>query len=356
MYRRFHYALLVSAALLAAVTGCSRRADVHESQLQVLGTFAQVSIAGLSTERAGEATRRAGQVLTSLDHIGYTFRSGGELQRVNEALANGRSIAVSDEMIELIGWSRQLSQASNGLFNPAAGELTALWEFRCDREACDTPSPYPDEVQALVDGKIAEVLRQPPVMEDILVQGNRVSSRNRHARLEFGGIIRGLALDLAMRSLREAGAVNAMVAIGGNVHTSGMRGDHAWWTGIPDAGGSHLIGSIETAEHESVFTVRALDIALGRQDLVYRRVVDPRTGQPVDRIRSVTVVHDSAMVASAAATALLIAGTAGWKDIADRMDVHALLMITAEGDIYTSPAIDQRIHWKQGITHQHLVP
>jgi thiamine biosynthesis lipoprotein len=356
MSHRSHYALLVSAALLAAVTGCSRRADVHESQLHVLGTFAQVSIAGLSTDRAEEATRRAEQVLTSLDHIGYTFHSGGELQRVNEALANGRTIAVSDEMIELVGWSQQLAQASDDLFNPAAGELTALWEFRCDREACDTPPPYPDEVQALVDGKTAEVLRHPPVMEDIVVHGNRVSSRNRHARLEFGGIIRGLALDLAIRSLREAGAVNAMVAIGGNVHTSGRRGDHAWWTGIPDAGGSRLIGSIETADNESVFTVRALDTSLGRQDLIYRRIVDPRTGQPVEEIRSVTVVHDSAMVANAAATAFLIAGTAGWKEVADRMDVHALLLITADGDIYTSPAIDQRIHWKQGITHQHLVP
>lgn len=356
MSHRLLPALLVTTALLGAVTGCSRKADVHVSQLNVLGTVAQVSIAGLAPEQAGEATRSAEQALTSLDHIGYTFGSGGELQRVNEALGNGRTIAVSDEMVELVEWSRQLSLASNGLFNPAAGDLTALWEFHCETETCDTPPPYPDEVQALVDAKTAEVMRRPPVMDDVMVRGNRMSSRNRQVRLEFGDIIRGLALDIAIRSLREAGAANAMINIGGNVHTSGMRADHAWWIGIPDAGGSHLIGSIETGDNESVFTVHALDAAPGRQDRIYRRLIDPRSGQPASGIRSVTVVHDSAMVASAAATAFLVAGTGGWKAVADRMDVHALLLITADGTIYTSPALDHRIHWKEGITHQHLVP
>ena len=356
MTQRLLPALLVAAALLATVAGCSRTTDVHESQLNVLGTFAQVSIAGLAPEQAEQATRGVEQVLTSFDHIGYSFSSGGELQRVNEALANGRTIAVSDEMVELVEWSRQLSQASGGLFNPAAGELTALWEFHCDRDACDTPSPYPDEVQALVDEKMAEVLRQPPVMEDVVVRGNRLSSRNRRVKLEFGDIIRGLALDLAVRSLHETGAVNAMIDIGGTVHASGTRGDHAWWVGIPNATGKHRIGSIETADNESVVTVRALDTSIGQQDLVYRRIVDPRNGQPVSGIRSVTVVAGSAVVASAAATAFMIAGTGDWKSVADRMGVHALLLITEDGTIYTSPAIDHRIHWRQGITHQHLVP
>ena len=76
----------------------------------------------------------------------------------------------------------------------------------------------------------------------------------------------------------------------------------------------------------------------------------------MSEIQSVTVVHDSAMVANAAATVFMIAGSQDWKRVADRMDVHALLMITQDGTIYTSPAIEHRIHWKQGITHQHLVP
>ncbi|MEZ5543552.1 MAG: FAD:protein FMN transferase [Pseudomonadota bacterium] len=349
-------ATLVVALLLATAAGCSRRPEVAEARLDVLGTFAQVSIAGLPPEQAETAFRQAEQTFRSLDHIGYTFASGGELQRVNEALAHGRSIAVSDEMVELLARSRELSYASAGLFNPAAGKLAALWEFPCEHYACDTPPPYPEEVQALVDAKVARILQRAPTMDDLVVNGNRVSGRNRMVQLEFGDVIRGLALDLGSSSLRRAGAANTMTVIGGNVHTTGKRGDHAWWAGIPDAGGSHLIGSIETGDDESVVTVHAMDIAAGRQEPLYRRIVDPRNGKPVSEVRSVTVVHRSAMVASAAATAFLVAGPGNWKSLADRMDTHALLLISADGTIYTSPAIDHRIHWKEGITHQHLIP
>ncbi|HUT39994.1 MAG TPA: FAD:protein FMN transferase [Gammaproteobacteria bacterium] len=356
MNSRLIHILIIFAMLLPVLPGCARKTDVFETGLNILGTFAQVSIAGLTPEQAQEATRQAEQSLESLDHIGYTFGAGGELQRVNEALANGRTIAVSSEMINLLTRARELSLASGRLFNPAAGELTALWEFHCDREACDTPPPYPDEVQKLVEEKLAGVLKRAPSMDDLVIRGDRVSSRNRQVSLEFGDAIRGLALDLGIRSLRQAGAANAMIDIGGSVHTTGTRGDHAWWIGIPDATGKHLVGSIETGENESVVTVRALDKSFDKQGLIYRRIIDPRNGQPVSEFQSVTVIHSSAMVANAAATAFLIAGSKDWKRVADRMDVHALLVVTQDGTIYTSPAIDHRIHWKQGITHQHLVP
>ncbi len=167
MKSRLIHILIIFAMLLPVLPGCARKTDVFETGLNILGTFAQVSIAGLTPEQAQEATRQAEQSLESLDHIGYTFGAGGELQRVNEALANGRTIAVSSEMIDLLTRARELSLASGGLFNPAAGELTALWEFHCDREACDTPPPYPDEVQKLVEEKLAGVLKRAPSMDDL---------------------------------------------------------------------------------------------------------------------------------------------------------------------------------------------
>jgi len=353
---RFSHGLAVFAMVFLVLPGCTRKTDVFETRLNTLGTFAQLSIAGLTPEQAQAATRTTEQALSSLDHIGQTDGADGELQRVNDALANGRTIAVSDEMVELLDKARVMSRASGGLFNPAAGELTALWEFQCEREDCGSPPPYPDEVRKLVEEKVARVREGAPSMDDLMIDGNVVGSRNRHVRLELGDFIRGLALDTGIEYLRRSGAVNAMIDIGGSVHTTGTRGEHAWWIGIPDASGKHLIGSIETGDNESVVTVRALDISPGRQDPVYRRVVDPRNGQPVNEIQSVTVVHKSAVVANAAATAFMVAGRQAWKSVADRMGVHSLLLIDREDTIYTSPAVDHRIQWKQAITHRHLVP
>lgn len=346
---------LLAVIMLFLVTGCERNEGLVEDRIDVHGTFGQITLVDIPAEKTGEIIGAVEKELRALDYIGYTFEEQGELAQLNEALGNGRSMTVSDGMLELIKDAIGLFNASGGLFNPAAGELTAFWEFRCDRDEC-SESPYPDVVQRLVDKQIAKIVRQRPSMDDLIISGNRISSRNRLVRLEFGDMIRGLTLDKGIEYLKSIGVENAMISIGGNVRTTGTRGDHDWWVGIPDASGEHFIGSIENIDDQSVVTVRAFDKSFGRQGRVYRHIVDSRTGQPVEDVVSVTVMHDSALTANAFAVTLHIAGIENWKKIADSMDVHKILLITKDGTIYTSLAMENIIHWKQGVENQHLVP
>jgi len=348
------YSLLVVLALFL-VASCERNGGVFEDKINVLGTFAQISIVGLSPENAKKAALTAEKDLLALDYIGYTFEAEGELQQLNDALAHGRSMTVSDGLLDLIGEASKLFSMSGGLFNPAAGGLTAFWEFHCDKEDCDE-SPYPDEVQRLVDEQVDKIITHPPSMEDLIVNGNEVSSRSRLVKLEFGDMIRGLALDTGIEHLEEIGVSNAMIDIGGSVRTMGTRGDHDWWIGLSDATGKHLIGSLENIDDQAVVTVRAFDKSFGKDGPVYRHIVDPRTGMPASDVQLVVVMHENAMIANASAVTILIAGTRGWKTVADRMDAHKILLITKDGTIYTSPAMEHIIHWKQGIEHQYLVP
>jgi thiamine biosynthesis lipoprotein len=345
--------IVVVAALLVA--GCERNGRMFEDELNVLGSFAQISIAGLPPEQAKEAALAVEKDLQALDTIGYTFGAGGELQQLNEALAQGQSMTVSDGLVELIRNAGKLSAASDGLFNPAAGELTAFWEVQCDQDNC-VEIPNPEEVQRLVDEQTAKILSRHPSMDDLIIHGNQVSSRNRLVKLEFGDIIRGLALDKGIEHLGRLGVSNAMINIGGSVRTMGTRGDHDWWIGIPDAGGKHRVGSIENIDDQAVVTVRAYDKSFGKNGPVYRHVVDPRSGLPVRDVQSVTIMHDNALDANAAAAALLVAGIKDWKHVAGKLKTDKILMITTDGNIYISPAMEHIIHWKQGVQHQHLVP
>ena len=355
MKHKFAIGSLMAVIVLFLIASCERNGGVFEDEVKVLGTFGQISIVGMSPEEAKAAALIVEKDLQVLDYIGYTFEAEGELHQLNEAIAQGRSMTVSDGLLELIMDARKLSSASGGRFNPAAGELTAFWEFHCDKDECSA-SPYPDEVQRLVNEEVAKIISRNPLMTDLIINGNKVSSRNRVVKLEFGDMIRGLALDKGIEHLERLGVSNAMIDIGGSVRTMGTRGDHDWWIGIPDASGQHLIASIENIDDQSVVTVRAFDRSFGKTDLVYRHVVDPRTGMPAKDVQSVTVMHDNAMIANAAAVTILIAGIKDWKLIADKMDVHKILLITTDGTIYTSAAMEHIIHWKQGVEHQHLVP
>ena len=346
---------LMAVIVLFLITSCERNGGIFEDELKVLGTFGQISIVGMSPEAAKEAAQKIEKDLEALDYIGFTFEAEGELHQLNEAISQGRPMRVSDGLLEAIKDAGKLYTASGGMFNPAAGELTAYWEFQCEQDEC-SESPYPDEVQRLVNEQIVKIISRHPSMDDLFISGNDVRSRDRLVKLEFGDMIRGLALDKGIEHLGRLGVSNAMIDIGGSVRTMGTRGDHDWWIGIPDATGKHLIASIENIDDQSVVTVRAFDKSFGKHGLVYRHIVDPRTGMPVKDVLSVTVMHDNAMIANASAVTILIAGIKGWKMIADKMGVHKILVITKDGTIYSSAAMEHIIHWKQGIDHQHLVP
>lgn len=349
------HATVAVIVLIVLFTGCERPQSVFKDKLDVLGTFAEITIVGVPDSEARGAAQTVERDLRQLDHVGYTFALEGELYELNEAISLGRPKTVSAELRILIENALELYIASGGLFNPAAGELVALWEFHCDKADC-VESPYPEEVRRLVEEKDARVIAKRPSMADLILDGNRVASRNSSVKLEFGDMIRGYALDKGMAHLQKMNIRNAMINIGGSVRSVGSRGEHPWQFPVWDASRKLSVGYIELNKDEAITSVRAFEKSIGKQDYVYRRVVDPRTGFPVKDVKAVTVIHNNAVWANAAATALLVAGIDDWTSIARKMRVRSVMMITQNGTMYTSTNMEERIHWYQRMEHQHLVP
>lgn len=348
--------LIAAGIVLIVLASCDRPSPVFKDDLDVMRTSAQIDIVGLRGNEAYKAARAVENEIDKLNQIGYAFEPSSELYKLNEAISQGQSITVSEELKDLIEEAGRLYSASNGLFNPAAGELALLWEYRCDATDC-AESPYTEEVQHLVDEKETEVKAQKPSMDDLILNDDKVASRKSAVKLDFGEIILGYALDRGVMRLKEMGVKNARIYIGGGVRTIGTTDGKPWMIGLPLLGaGDNLIGDIETYGDEAVITVHAFGKSIGKNSSLYRHVVDPRSGLPVKETQSVTVIHNSATTANAAAAALLINGIDGWSGIADKMNVHSIMLVTQDGTIYASPRMEQRIHWKQGLVHQHLVP
>ena len=343
------------ALTIGLLQSCSSDNATHSESMKILDTQADVIVANTSKAIASRAINSVEAELRAIDHIGYTITEHCELQQLNEAIEFGKPFDASDELIELIEKAKELSKQSKGLFNPATGQLTALWQTQCETKNC-TVAPYPDEVMKLVNLKGSSILKSNPRMSDVIIKGNRVSSRNQEVQLEFGNMIRGFALDKGIEHLKSQNVEHAMIDIGENARVIGLKGKHPWWVGLHDAGGEHLLGTIELADDSSVVTARAVTRISGKQHTIFRYTVDPRTGLPVRGIASVTVIHKSAAVADVAATSLLISGRNNWKKIADRFGVKALIIFDDDGTIYMSPAMSEMINWKQRLPHNLLVP
>lgn len=339
--------------LLAAFTGCSSQDQIYSEEMAILGAKAEVTIANAPKDKALAAIVEAEAELYAFDNIGYTFEEDCELRHLNEALANGDAFRASNELVALIRISKELSNRTDGLFNPATGELTALWEYLCTEEPCPE-SPYPDEVMTLVKMKDMSVLEQNPRMSDVIIDGNVISSNNKSVKLEFGDIIRGYAMDKAIDHIEAMNVKNAMIDIGPSVRVIGKKGKHPWWVGLHDASGEHILGTIELSDDNAVVTAQAFSKSSSDKGTIYRHVVNPMTGMPVTGISSVTVVHESAAVADVAASTLMIAGLDNWKTVTSSLGVKAVLIFTDDGTIYLSPAMSHMINWRKEVPHKFL--
>ncbi len=80
--------------------------------------------------------------------------------------------------------------------------------------------------------RLDELIAAKPSIADLSLDGNTVTSGNKAVALDFGGYLKGVALDRAAAMLKARGIANALINIGGNVLALGAKGDTPWRVGI----------------------------------------------------------------------------------------------------------------------------
>ena len=329
--------LLVVASLLAA---CGPSAPWRQESY-VFGTRVELLIAGVPEARARAAGARVLQEFDRL-HRSYHAWQPSELSGLNDALAAGRTHEVTAEFAGYIREVQTVAATGDHLFDPGIGRLIALWGFHTD----DIQARLPDAAA------LKALVAQHPSIADLRVEGNRVSSRNRSVALDFGGYLKGVALDRAAASLKQDGVTSALINIGGNVMALGTR-DAAgtpWRVGIqhprPQGVGGAPLATLELRDGEAIGTSgdyhRYFEVA-GRR---YSHLLDPRSGFPAEGTQAVTVLiapgSSAGMRSDALSKPIFIAGR-DWRGMAKRLGVEAVLKVGADGTASATPAMQARI-------------
>jgi thiamine biosynthesis lipoprotein len=329
--------LLVVASLLAA---CGPSAPWRQESY-VFGTRVELLIAGVPEARARAAGARVLQEFDRL-HRSYHAWQPSELSGLNDALAAGRTHEVTAEFAGYIREVQTVAATGDHLFDPGIGRLIALWGFHTD----DIQARLPDAAA------LKALVAQHPSIADLRVEGNRVSSRNRSVALDFGGYLKGVALDRAAASLKQDGVTSALINIGGNVMALGTR-DAAgtpWRVGIqhprPQGVGGAPLATLELRDGEAIGTSgdyhRYFEVA-GRR---YSHLLDPRSGFPAEGTQAVTVLiapgSSAGMRSDALSKPIFIAGR-DWHGMAKRLGVEAALKVGADGTASATPAMQARI-------------
>ena len=327
--------LFITAAFLYA---CAQPAKQYSYSIFTFGTIIDITLYDVNKQQADEAFA---QLQHDFDqyHQNWSPWTNGDLAQLNNQLAdpekNGSAISVPVHLIPLIRTSMELSQQSDNHYNPGIGKLINLWRFH----------KYQDkDIQPPDDKLIQALIKQNPKMSDLLLDdNNQLTNSNPAVSLNFGAFAKGYAIDLEIRQLQKLNIKNAVINAGGDLSVIGQHGDRAWNIGIRHPRENSVIASIEVKNNESVFTSGDYERFYDYKGKHYHHILDSKTGYPAQDAQSVTILHQDAGHADAAATAIFVAGSKNWQRIAKNMAIDYVLLIDADSNIHITPAMEKRI-------------
>ncbi|KHD05083.1 hypothetical protein PN36_26220 [Candidatus Thiomargarita nelsonii] len=319
--------------LLLLLSGCNHQ--IHQQQFYIFGTLVGISIWGVSEQKASEAINTIAKDFQSMHHNWHAWQKS-PLTDLNQAIAAGQ-VWTEPSLLPLLKKSKHLYNQSDGLFNPAIGQLIKLWGFHSDDLSSEFIPPSPE--------KIAELVALAPSMEDIHSEGNQIYSTNRGVQLDFGAFAKGYAVDLAIEKLRQLGVQNAIINAGGNLKAIGKKGDKPWLIGIRHPNGTDILAAVAVSGEESVISSGNYERFREYEGVRYSHIIDPRNGKPAQGFSSVTVIARSGALADAASTALTVAGLQDWHRIARQMGIKYVMLVDEKGIVYVNPAMAKRVQF-----------
>jgi thiamine biosynthesis lipoprotein len=260
------------------------------------------------------------EVLAEADERLSTWNAASELSALNRQEA-GTWIPVSPTLFEVLEAAREVSERTGGAFDVTVGPLVELWGFGTGAGRGEGAPDTAEIAQALEStgyGKF-QLRSAPPELR-------KATSA---LQLDVGAIAPGYAVDRIARGLDALGARDYLVEIGGEVRARGRSPAGRPWRVAVEApvSGERRAYAIVELDDGSVSTsgdYRDFRHVGGRR---ISHTIDPRSGRPVEHgLASVTVVHESAMLADAYATALMVLGPQAGFDLAEQLGLAALFI------------------------------
>ncbi|MES2495138.1 MAG: FAD:protein FMN transferase [Pseudomonadota bacterium] len=228
-----------------------------------------------------------------------------------------------DDFAAVIMAALDVADRSDGAFDPTVGRLVDLAGFGPDpRRRDQSPAAV-----AMVKGTAG--------WQRLRVGGKRLLQPG-ELSLDLSGIAKGYAVDAVADRLATLGIVHALVEIGGELVGRGVRPDgEPWWVDLENPPGIAL-PRLRVALH-GIAVATSGDYRRGAHS------IDPRTGRSItNAVRSVSVIHQSAMLADAWATALTVAGAETGIDLARREGIAARIVTDRE---WLSPALVEMLEY-----------
>ncbi|OUS25013.1 thiamine biosynthesis protein ApbE [Gammaproteobacteria bacterium 45_16_T64] len=259
---------------------------------KAMGSPCSISLYAPDAQQGANTIQQAVADIVRLENKFSRYQKNNPLFHVNQAAANGASIAIDDEFRSLLNYADTCYQQSNGLFDITAGALRHVWDFS------STNLPQQSDIEHALENV---------GWTSVTVENNQLSFGKPHMEIDFGGIVKEYAADSAANICLAQGTRHGIVNLGGDIKAIGPHPDgKPWHVNIrdPEHPGKHM-GSLELI-NEGIATSGNYERFIDINGKRYCHILSPKTGWPVTGLSSVTVKASQCVIAGSACTIAML--------------------------------------------------
>ncbi len=239
------------------------------------------------------------EVMQMTDSLFSHFKPNSIISQFNK---NIKTTNFSKSFMNCINASMDISEATDGSYDPTVSPLVDVWGFGTTKRSNITK-------------KLLDSLMEYVGYKKIVVKGSDIIKTDKRVTINLSAIAKGLSVDRVSDYLEKHGIDNYLVEIGGEIRTRGINAKGKLWT----VGIDKPIDDIATTNRELQTIVHLDNISIatsGNYRNFYKKdgqkfshTIDPKTGDQIKHnLLSVSVFSKNCMIADAYATAFMVMG------------------------------------------------
>ena len=264
--------------------------------IPVMGTIAEFAVVHRDPSVAEKAIDAAIAELRWVERTMTRFDDSSDIGRANLAAARG-PVTITPETALVVAEALRWAEATNGMYDPAAGKIVKLWDVNHRHEP-----PLETSLAALAGRGFHRYV------EVATHRGQQVLLyHDPDVSLDLGAIAKGYAVDRAIGALRSHGIRQAVVNAGGDLYALGSSPNgEPWQIGVRDPNDARRIAEVLQVVDGAVGTSGTYMQFFRYRGHRYHHLMDPSIAAPRrTAMQSYTVRADCNLHADVAASSLL---------------------------------------------------
>ena len=282
----------------------------------------------LTEEDLTDISKKCADIIADVDAALSSYNTESEVYFLNGKV--DMLLSPSEIFTSAYEAAYSVNALTDGAYDYTLGALTEIWNVNGGG-----PVPKPEDITAALTHTGSD---------KFTLAGDSVKKSDPDAKIDFGGIGKGVAAQRILEYLDSTDVKYALISIGGNVGVIGEKKDSKTYKiGIRDPQKSDAVIGYIYIPSGFVSVSGDYERFFEEDGKKYHHIMDPKTGYPADTgLSSVAVYAQSGASADALSTALFVMGLDGALDFYEtRLIPFEAIFVTSDGQVVLTPGLGE---------------